>query len=49
MLQLLAKDNSGNIWIGTNIGLIKFDGTTFTTFNTINGLPNNITCLKVYR
>ncbi len=44
----LAKDNIGNIWIGTNdVGLVKFDGTNFTTYNTSNGLPiNTITCLE---
>jgi hypothetical protein len=33
----LAKDNSGNIWIGCDSGLVKFDGTAFTTYNV--GLP----------
>ena len=44
----LAKDNSGNIWIGTNdVGLVKFDGINFTTYNTANGLPTNtITCVE---
>lgn len=37
----LCKDNLGNIWIGTNVGLMKYDGINFTTFTTINGLPNN--------
>ena len=35
----LAKDNIGNIWIGCDSGLVKFDGTTFTTFSTAQGLP----------
>ena len=44
----LAKDNSGNIWIGTNdVGLVKFDGANFTTYNTSSGLPSNsITCVE---
>ncbi len=37
----LAKDNSGNIWIGTPSGLAKFNGTNFTAYTTINGLPSN--------
>ncbi|MFH1414650.1 MAG: two-component regulator propeller domain-containing protein, partial [Elusimicrobiota bacterium] len=41
----LAIDDSGNIWIGTEGGVSKFDGrtdwTTFTTANTANGLANN--------
>jgi hypothetical protein len=44
----LAKDNSGNIWIGTaDVGLVKFDGTSFTVYNTSHGLPtNSITCIE---
>lgn len=33
----LATDNSGNIWIGTYFsGLVKFDGTNWTNYNTSN-------------
>ncbi|HRG00966.1 MAG TPA: T9SS type A sorting domain-containing protein [Bacteroidia bacterium] len=47
-VSALAKDNSGNIWIGTNdVGLVKFDGTSFTIYNTSHGLPtNSITCIE---
>ena len=47
-ISSLAKDNAGNIWIGTKgFGLVKFDGTNFTTYNTSNGLPSNtITCIE---
>ena len=47
-ISALAKDNVGNIWIGTKgFGLVKFDGTNFTTYNTTNGLPSNtITCIE---
>jgi hypothetical protein len=46
-LTTLAKDNSGNLWIGSRIGLIKFDGTNFTTYTTANGLiSNTITCIE---
>jgi len=47
-ISSLAKDNIGNIWIGTKgAGLVKFDGVNFTTYNTSNGLPSNtITCIE---
>ncbi len=43
MFWLLSIDANGNKWIGTyGGGLAKFDGTTWTTYNTANsGLPNN--------
>lgn len=38
----LAVDGSGNIWVGTDAGLFKFDGTSFTSYNTSNSeLPDN--------
>ncbi|MES2515281.1 MAG: T9SS type A sorting domain-containing protein [Bacteroidota bacterium] len=47
MVNALAKDNSGNIWVGTDAGLVKYNGTSFTTYNTSNGLPSNtITCIE---
>lgn len=46
-VKAFAQDNAGNIWIGTTNGLIKYDGTNFTVYNTTNGLPNNmINCLE---
>ena len=48
-VSALAKDNSGNIWIGcrnpTNTMLVKFDGTTFTTFNL--GTNAALYCIEV--
>ena len=44
----LAKDNSGNIWIGCDSGLVKFDGVTFTTYSTAQGLPMKfVNCVEV--
>jgi hypothetical protein len=44
----LAKDNSGNIWIGCDSGLVKFDGSVFTTFSTAQGLPVKLVkCVEV--
>jgi ligand-binding sensor domain-containing protein len=38
----IAIEESGLIWIGTGMGLVKFDGNNFTTYNQSNsGLPNN--------
>lgn len=46
-VKAIEQDNSGNIWIGSTNGLVKYDGTNFTLFNTTSGLPNNsITCLE---
>lgn len=43
----LAKDNSGNIWIGTDSGLVKYNGATFTTYSTSDGLPAKlIKCIE---
>lgn len=43
-LYCLEVDNNNNIWIGTNgKGLIKYDGSTKTFFDTINSpIPSNI-------
>ncbi len=44
----LAKDNNGNIWIGCDSGLVKFDGSVFTTYSTAQGLPMKyINCVEV--
>ena len=43
----LAVDASNNIWIGSNMGLSKFDGTTFTTFNTANSTLKSDTILSL--
>ena len=41
-VRVIAIDLDGNIWFGTYNGVSKFDGTTWTVFNTSNsGLPND--------
>ena len=41
-INAIAIDASGNKWIGTNVGLAKFDGVTWTVYTTSNsGLPSN--------
>ena len=38
----IAIDNYGNKWVGTNAGLVKFNGMGWKLYNTLNsGLPNN--------
>ena len=37
----LITDSKGFLWIGTDRGLNKFDGKTFTTYTTANGLGTN--------
>lgn len=42
VLISIDTDRHGNVWIGTfTEGLVKFDGQTFTTYNTENGLIHN--------
>ena len=38
----LAQDKSGNLWIGTQGGLSRFDGINFTNYTVRNGLLNNM-------
>jgi ligand-binding sensor domain-containing protein len=35
----IEEDHSGNIWIGTDNGLLKWNGSSFTLFTTGSGLP----------
>ncbi|MES2760900.1 MAG: two-component regulator propeller domain-containing protein [Bacteroidota bacterium] len=42
----IEQDDYGNLWLATNYGLSKFNGKTFESFTTTNGLPaNEITSL----
>ena len=41
----INQDNSGYLWVGTGEGLCQFDGKTFVTFTTQDGLAEDvITC-----
>jgi hypothetical protein len=37
-VHAIAADEDGNVWFGTNNGVSKFDGTTWTTYDTSDGL-----------
>ena len=37
----IIQDLRGDLWIGTNSGLSRYDGKTFTTFTMADGLPHN--------
>jgi len=38
----IEYDSKGNIWIGTDNGLIKWDGSTFSVLDSSDGLPDDI-------
>ncbi len=38
-IRVIKKDESGNMWIGTEAGLLKYDGSKFHLIS--NGLPGN--------
>ncbi len=39
-VNVIEEDQSGNIWLGTNTGLIKWDGKSYSYLGLSNGLPN---------
>jgi len=44
----IAVDTNNNKWFGTDNGVVKFDGTTWHTYTTSDGLPDNyIECIAV--
>jgi hypothetical protein len=40
-INTLYRDKTGFVWIGTNEGLFKFNGTTFRQFTRSDSLPDN--------
>ena len=41
VVTALAQDSRGFLWIGTTNGLTRFDGNSFVSFSTPQGLPND--------
>ncbi len=37
----MAQDDQGFVWIGTEAGLVRFDGVKFKVYTTLQGLPDN--------
>ena len=37
----VAQDQYGNVWLATDHGVIKYDGTDFQSYTTADGLPGN--------
>jgi ligand-binding sensor domain-containing protein len=40
-INVIEEDISGNIWIGTDNGLIKYDGSDYSQLDITDGLPDN--------
>jgi ligand-binding sensor domain-containing protein len=40
-VNAIEEDKSGNLWLGTDNGLLKYDGKSFSLLTTANGLPSN--------
>lgn len=48
LIQTLAEDSNGKIWIGTDKGMALFRGTDSVVFNTSNGLiSRNVTSITI--
>lgn len=39
-VHAITEDKAGNIWFGTDHGVIKYDGTSFSSYTEENGLSN---------
>lgn len=49
-INAIAKDNQGNIWVGTMSGVSKYNGLKFENFSKKDGLAENrVTCIYVDR
>lgn len=47
-VNAIIEDKQGYLWIGTNGGLARFDGSDFKVYNTLDGLSSNfITSLMI--
>ena len=40
----VAADESGHVWVATDVGLSRFDGQQWTTFTEVDGLADDLVC-----
>ncbi|MBI3501462.1 MAG: SpoIIE family protein phosphatase [Bacteroidetes bacterium] len=40
-IQAIAQDHSGNLWVGTELGLIRYNGISYKLFQRKDGLSSN--------
>jgi ligand-binding sensor domain-containing protein len=40
--NILAEDHEGYLWVGTEGGVSRFDGTEFTNYQSVDGLPTGL-------
>jgi len=45
----VATDSRGCLWIGTQVGLLRFDGAEFRHFTTRDGLPHDMGVIRFRR
>ena len=41
LIYCITSDKYGNLWLGTDAGVVKFDGFNIVRYTTENGLPSN--------
>ncbi len=41
-VQAIYQDSDGFVWFGTDTGIARYDGRSFRTFTTADGLPHNL-------
>jgi ligand-binding sensor domain-containing protein len=46
-IDSIVQTHDGYLWLGTQSGLVKFDGVRFTTIDEMDGVPR--TCWKTIR
>lgn len=40
-IYCITSDKNGILWMGTDAGVVRYDGNSFKVYNTDNGLPSN--------